>query len=253
MEGLHFAFVRGGGVEADACEVGETVARIECRDGTTLAEREKFAELGRNGNTETVIGNGDGIGFFEGAGKLGVDFFVDVGGESMVGFVVHAEDLLADFVGPSGKEAGFGRGGPAPGAEDAGDVHFLCAEEFAEAITRQVITDGSDGNDLGAKGGEIVGRVGAAARHDLSFTMLEDQDGSFAGNPGDVAKLEGVGDEIAQDDDGFGGKTLDVFGEGEEVDGGSDRLRGRALHEGSSKGMFISVRGTIRKRGGGFK
>ena len=253
VKGFHFTFIGCGGMEAGAGVVGEAVTRIERGDGAALTAGEEFAEFGGNGDAEAVVGNGDGVGFLEGVGELGVNFFVDVGGKGVAGFVVHAEDLLADFVSPSGEEAGFGRGGPAPGAKDAGDVHSLRAEEFAEAISGQVITDGGDGNDFGSKGGEIVGRVGAASGNDLSFTMLEDQNGSFAGDPGDVAELEGVGDEIAQDNDAFGGEALDVFREGEEVDGGGGGLGRRALHEGSLDGMFISVRGTIRERGRGFK
>jgi hypothetical protein len=55
----------------------------------------------------------------------------------------------------------------------------------------------------------------------LCFAVLEDEDGGFAGNASDVPKLEGVGDEIAEDDDGFGGEALDNFGEGDEVHGWS--------------------------------
>ena len=68
--------------------------------------------------------------------------------------------------------------------------------------------------------------------------MLEDQDRGFAGDAGDVAELEGVGDEIAEDHDGFGGEALHVFSEGQQVYGGRGGAFGvRADHEGSLNRM----------------
>ena len=145
MEGFHFAFVGSGGMEADAGVGGQMVTGVERGDGT-LAAGEEFTEFGGDGDAEAVVGNGNGIRFFEGTGKLRVNFLVDAGGQGLIGFVVHAEDLLADFVGPSGEEAGFGGRGPALGGEDAGDVDFFGAEEFAQAMAGFVLADGGDGN-----------------------------------------------------------------------------------------------------------
>ena len=213
------------------------VAGVE-RGDSAFAAGEEFAEFGGDGNAEAVVGDGDGIGFFEGTGKLRVNFLVDGGGQGLIGFIVHAEDLLAYLVSPSGEEAGFGGRGPAFGGEDAGDVDFFGAEEFAQAMAGFVLAHGGDGNYLCAEGGKIVGGVGATAGDDLRFAMLEDQDRGFAGDSSDVAELEGVGDEIAEDHDGFGGEALHVFSEGQQVYGGRGGAFGvRADHEGSLNRM----------------
>jgi hypothetical protein len=100
-------------------------------------------------------------------------------------------------VGPAGEEAGFGGSSPALCAEDAGDIHFFLAEESEEAVARFIFADGGDGNYFSAEGGEIVGGVCATAGDDMCFTVLEDEDGGFAGDAGDVADLESIGYEIA--------------------------------------------------------
>ena len=68
-----------------------------------------------------------------------------------------------------------------------------------------------------AKGGKIIGGVGAAAGENAGFAMAKDQDGSFAGDAGDVAVLERIGDEIAEDHDAFACEALDEFGESEQI------------------------------------
>jgi len=157
----------------------------------------------------------------------------------LVGFVIHAKNLLADFVGPAGEEAGLGRGGPAFGAEDARDIYFFLTEKLEQAVTGFILADGGDGNYFGAESSEIVGGVGATAGDDLRFAVLEDEDGGFAGDASDVAELEGVGNEIAEDDDGFGGETLDVFGEGDEIHGRS----GSELFFGALGHLYLGSRG----------
>ena len=54
----------------------------------------------------------------------------------------------------------------------------------------------------------------------MCCTVFEDEDGSFAGDAGDVAILKSVGDEIAENDDSFRGEALDDFGESDEIHGG---------------------------------
>jgi len=186
----------------------------------------------RAGYAEAVVGDGEGVCFFEGFGERHLDFTVNFSGQRLVWLVVNAENLLADFVGPAGEEAGFGGSGPGFDAVDTGDVDFFGAEEFEEAVAGLVIADGGDGNYFGAEGGEIVGGVGATAGNDLGFAVLENEDGGFAGNAGDVAELEGVGYEIAEDNDGFGGEEIDDFGKGDEIHGwsGSELLFGALGH-----------------------
>jgi hypothetical protein len=219
-EGFDFAFVGRGGVEAGALVVGEAVARIEGGEERAFAGRKNFSEFVGRRDTEAVVGDGEGVGFFQGFRECGMNLVVNFRRQRLAGFVVDAENLLAYFVGPAGEEAGFSRGGPALDAKDAGEVDFFLAEKFEQAVAGFVFADGGDGNYFGAESGEIVGGVGAAAWNDLGFAMLEDEDGGFAGNAGDVAELEGVGDEIAEDDDGFGGEALDDFSESDEIHGG---------------------------------
>jgi len=221
VEGFNFSLVGCGGMEAGALVVGEAVARVEGGEKGASIGGKNFAEFPRAGDAETVVGDGQGVCFFERFRKGDLNSVLNFGGQRLAGFVVYTENLLADFVGPSGEEAGFGRSGPAIDAENAGDVDFFVAEELEEAFAGFVFADGGDGNDFGAEGGEIVGGVGAAAGDDLGFAMLENENGGFAGDASDVAELESVGDEIAEDDDGFGGEALDDFGESQEVHGGS--------------------------------
>ena len=173
-----------------------------------------------------------------------MNLVVNFGRERLAGFVVYAENLLADFVGPAGEEAGFGGSGPAFDANDAGEVNIFLAKEFEQAVAGFVFADGGDGDDFGTEGGEIVGGVGAAAGNDLGFAMLEDEDGGFAGDAGDVAELEGVGDEIAENDNGFRGEALDDFGEREEVHGGC----GRELFFGALGHLSLRIQSTAVAR-----
>ena len=219
-EGFDFAFVGRCGVEAGALEVGEAIAGVESGEQRTLVGGKNFAEFLRAGDAEAVVGDSEGVGFLERFCEGGLDFAVNFGWQRLIGFVVDAEHLLADFVGPAGEEAGFSGSGPAFDAKDSGEVDFFVAEKFEQAVAGFVFADGGDGGNFGAEGGEIIGGVGAAAGDDLGFAMLENEDGGFAGDAGDVAELEGVRDEIAEDDDGFGGEALDDFGEGDEVHGG---------------------------------
>ena len=92
----------------------------------------------------------------------------------MSGFIVDAQDLLGDGVGPAGEEARFGGSGPAFGANDTGSIDMAFTEGVDEASAGVIVADGGDGDDLGTQGGEIVGSIGATARNDLCFAMAED-------------------------------------------------------------------------------
>jgi len=98
----------------------------------------------------------------------------------MGGFIVDAENLLRDGVGPASEETRFSGSGPAFGTNDAGRVDVAFTESVDEADAGVIVADGGDGDDLGAEGGEIVGGVGTTSGNDLCFAMTEDQDGSFA-------------------------------------------------------------------------
>src|SRR5258708_34039217 len=94
-------------------------------------------------------------------------------GQGLVGFVVHAENLLADFVGPAGEETSFGWRGPAFDADDAGDIHFVLAEEFEETVAGLIFAAAGDGKHLAAESGEILLWFGAPARDDLGLWRVE--------------------------------------------------------------------------------
>ena len=244
VEGFDFAFVGSGGMEAGVFVVGEAVPGIECGEWRAFVGREYFAEFARVGDAETVVGDGKGVRFFQRFREVGLNFVVNFGGERPVGFVVHAQNLLADFVGPAGEEAGFRRGCPAFDTDDAGDIHFFLAEEFEEAVAGLIFADGGDGNHLGAESSEIICGVGAAARDDLGFAMLKDEDWGFAGDAGDVAELEGVGNEIAEDDDSFCGEALDIIGERDEIHGWS----GSQLFFGALGHLSLRIQSTAVSR-----
>ena len=220
VEGFKLAFVGRGGTKASALVVCEAIAGVECREQGSFVGGENLRNNLGTGNAETIVGNSHGIGLLQGPREDRLNFAVSFGGQRMDGFVVYAENLLASFVGPASEEAGFGGSGPAFDTEDAGDIHFFCAEEFEEAVTGFIFANGGDGKDFCAERDEIVGGVGAAAGDNLRFAVLEDEDGGFAGDAGDVAELEGVGNEIAENDDGFGGEALNDFGERDEIHGG---------------------------------
>jgi hypothetical protein len=243
-ESFDFAFVRCCGVQAGALVVGEVIARVEGGEERTFAGGKNFAEFLRRGDAEAVVGDGEGVGFFQGFRECGMNLMVNFGRQRLAGFVVDAENLLADFVGPAGEEAGFSGSGPAFDAKDAGEIDIFLAKEFEQAVAGFVFADGRDGEHFGAEGGEIVGGVGAAAGDDLGFTMLEDEDGGFAGDAGDVAELEGVGNEIAEDDDGFRGEALDDFGESDEIHGGC----GRELFFGALGHLSLKIQSTAVSR-----
>src|SRR5215471_8504664 len=98
----------------------------------------------------------------------------------MGGFIVDAENLLRDGVGPASEETRLSGSGPAFGTNDAGRVDVAFTESVDELDAGVIVADGGDGDDLGAEGGEIVGGVGATSGNELCFAMAKDQDGSFS-------------------------------------------------------------------------
>jgi hypothetical protein len=76
------------------------------------------------------------------------------------------------------------------------------------------------GQDARAERRQIVRRVCTAARKKLGLAVTKNQNRSFAGNPRNLSKLKFVGDEIAEDNDGLGGKLFHAVSERKKVDGG---------------------------------
>ena len=145
---------------------------------------------------------------------------------------IYAEDLLLGRVRPAGEVARFGGGGPIAGAEDAGDVDPLAAEELEEFAAAFVVADDAYRQDARAEFCEIVHGVGCAAGIAFAFAMAEDQDGGFARDAGDFAGDEFVEDEVAYYADGLAGEGGDEVEEAGEVDGGvggGQRCRALAL------------------------
>jgi hypothetical protein len=127
---------------------------------------------------------------------------------------VDAEDLLADGVSPSSQEAGLGRSTPVSNSLDSGNVHAFAAETSDQSISSSIMADCGYGQYARAERRQIVRGVCTAARKKFRLAMTKNQNRSFAGNPGNLAKLKFVGDEIAKDSDGLGGKLFDVAHEG---------------------------------------
>ncbi len=181
-------------------------------------------------------------------------FFAVGFSERLGGLVVDAEDLLADGVSPAGKETRFCGGSPVFYADDAGSIDLVFTESVDQAIASVIVAHGCDGDDLGAEGCEIVCGVGTTAGNDLGFTMAEDQDGGFAGDAGDIAILKYVGDKIAENKNGSGGKALDNVSKREQVDGrGGVRLLFCALHRTSLERVNWLQNANIRNWRRGFK
>ncbi len=97
---------------------------------------------------------------------------------------------------------------------------MLAAKMSDQRVPSGVITNGGDGQDARAERSEVVGGVGSAARNDVRFAMLEDQDRRLARDAGDFTVLEFIGNKIAQENDCFRIELLDALTEGEKVDGG---------------------------------
>jgi hypothetical protein len=152
-------------------------------------------------------------------GQLRLEFFSDGIGQGRSGFVIDAQNLLADSVRPSSEKTPFRWRPPALYAKDAGNVDTLASEMSNQRVASGVIADSCYGQDARAERSEIVGGVGTAAWNNLSFAMFEDQDGGFAGDTGDFAELKFIGNEIAEENNSFRGELLDAFAKGEKVDG----------------------------------
>jgi hypothetical protein len=133
---------------------------------------------------------------------------------------VDAEDLLTDGVSPSSQEAGLGRSTPVFNSLDSGKVHAFAAEASDESVSGSIMADRGYGQDARAECRQIIRRVCSAARKKLGLAVTKNQNRSFAGNPGNLAKLKFVGDEISENNDGLGGKLFDAVSERKKVDGG---------------------------------
>jgi len=133
---------------------------------------------------------------------------------------INSEDLLADGVSPSSEEAGLGRSTPVSNSQDSGNVHALAAEASDKGISGSIMADCGHGQDARAERRQIIRGVCAAARKKLGLAVTKNQNRSFAGDPGNLTKLKFVGDEIAEDNDGLGGKLFDAVSERKKVDGG---------------------------------
>ena len=79
VEGFDFAFVGSGGVEAGAFVAGEAIAGVECGEQQTFVGGKNFAEFLRAGDTEAVVGDGEGVGFVERFRECRLNFVVNFG------------------------------------------------------------------------------------------------------------------------------------------------------------------------------
>src|SRR6267143_896914 len=134
-------------------------------------------------------------------------------------FVVDAQNLLSHGVRPAGEKAALGGSSPAFHAENPGNIDSLAAEMSDQRLSRGVIADHGNGQDLGAESRDVVGGVGSAAWNNLSLAMFEDQDRRLARDTRDFAILEFIGYEITEENDRFRGELLDALAESEQIDG----------------------------------
>ena len=180
MQRFHFRFVGSGSGDSGALVVGEAIAGIQSDGDVFFDAGDGGAEVREIHNAEAVVGNGECVGSSDFCEEGGAQFFAIGFGERMGGFVIDTENLLSDGVGPACEETRFRGSGPTFGTNDAGSVDVAFTESVDETSAGVIVADSGDGDDPGAKGGEIVGGISATARNDLGFAMAEDQDGSFA-------------------------------------------------------------------------
>ena len=119
---------------------------------------------------------------------------------------------------PPGEKAALGRRRPASHTKDSGNIDAKATEMSDQRVSGGVIAHRSDGQDAGPERGEVVGSVGAAARNNVRFPMLEDEHWGFARNTRDFAILKFVRDEIAKEDNRFCVELFDALAKREKVD-----------------------------------
>src|SRR5260370_9518902 len=87
-------------------------------------------------------------------------------------FVVDAQNLLSHGVRPAGEKAALGGSSPAFHAENPGNIDSLAAEMSDQRLSRAVIADHANGQDLAAETREAVRRVGSATWTKLNLSMF---------------------------------------------------------------------------------
>src|SRR4029453_14670553 len=62
----------------------------------------------------------------------------------------------------------------------------------------RVIADDTHRQRVGAKGSQVMYGIGSAARHQLCFSLIQDQHRGATGDPGDLSVNEDIGHKIAK-------------------------------------------------------
>ena len=83
------------------------------------------------------------------------------------------------------------------------------AKKLQQHPSRLVVTNGADRQHVHSQVGQIVDRVGSAARHHGAFAMLQDQHRSLARHARDFSIHEFVGHQVPQHRDGDLGEGFD--------------------------------------------
>ena len=214
MQGFELCLIGRGRGNAGPRVGVKIVARIE-RDGWRVPSlRDGLADESRRGHAEAIIGDGQGMRGTKLGAELCLQFFVNALGQRRLRLAIDAENLLTHGVGPAGEDACFGGSGPTFDAQDTRNVDAFAAEISDERIAGGIIADGAEGKDPGAEGRKIVGGVGASAWNEMRFPMAKDQDGGFARDTRNLAKLKLISDKIAEENDGFRRELLDIVREG---------------------------------------
>src|SRR5580700_2345588 len=130
---------------------------------------------------------------------------------SLAGLAIKAYHLLTGSVRESGEDARFGHGGVTLVFENSADGNALVAKGAEKKLTGLIVTDDADGKHVDSEIGEVVDGIAAAAGDDLAVVMLENQDGSFAGDARNFAEHELVGNQVGEHSHGQLGERLDEF------------------------------------------
>src|SRR5690606_28701221 len=100
----------------------------------------------------------------------------------------------------AGEDARLGRRAEAGRTDDTACVDST-PHRRQQTATGFVASGDADDADAAAEGGDVVGRVAGAAGDEFGRVVVEDQDGRFARDAGDLAVDELVDDKVAEDGD----------------------------------------------------
>ena len=111
---------------------------------------------------------------------------------------IHANYLLPRSVRHARKNSGLGDGRIAFVFQHSANRDAFVTKMFDQQSSRLVIADNPDWQNVDPEIGEIIRRIGAAARSDGPFTMLENQHRRLARDTRNLTKDKLIGDQVSQ-------------------------------------------------------